>query len=183
VGLGTGYAGQDCSLASALEVVGERWTLLVVRDLFDGVRRFGDLQRHLEIPRAVLAARLRTLVDHGVVERRADRLGRHDYVLTDRGVELWPAVHALTQWGEKHCAPRGPRRVVTHAACGVPLDAHGHCPACLMAPSPWHVDVRPGPGVDPRPREDAVSRALRRPRRLLTPLVADPAGERVARST
>ena len=69
--LGSDYAGQSCSLARCLEIVGERWTLLIVRDLFFGVRRFSDLQRHLDIPRAVLSARLATLVDAGLVERRA----------------------------------------------------------------------------------------------------------------
>ena len=66
--LGTDYAGQPCSLARTLEIVGERWTLLIVRDLFFGVRRFSDLQRHLDIPRAVLASRLAALVEAGVVE-------------------------------------------------------------------------------------------------------------------
>ena len=97
--LGTDYAGQPCSLARTLEIVGERWTLLIVRDLFFGVRRFSDLQRHLDIPRAVLASRLAALVEAGVVEP-------DPYRLTERGEELWPAVHALMQWGE----PRGEHR-------------------------------------------------------------------------
>ena len=112
--LGRDYARQDCSLARAMEVVGERWTLLVLRDLFYGVRRFTDLHRHLDIPRAVLSTRLATLVEHGLVERRGERPGRHAYVLTDRGIELWPAVHALTHWGDRHYAARGPRQVFTH---------------------------------------------------------------------
>src|SRR5688500_12687110 len=86
--LGTDYAGQTCSLARTLEVVGERWTLLIVRDLFFGVRRFSDLQRHLDIPRAVLSARLAALVEAGIVEP-------DPYRLSERGEELWPAVHAL----------------------------------------------------------------------------------------
>src|SRR5688572_16684286 len=105
--LGTDYAGQTCTIARALEVVGERWTLLVVRDLFFGVRRFGDLQAHLDIPRAVLSARLTGLVEHGLAERRPYRPGRDEYVLTPRGEELWPAVHALARWGERHFAPGG----------------------------------------------------------------------------
>ena len=71
--LGTDYAGQGCSLARTLEVVGERWTLLILRDLFFGVRRFSDLQRHLDIPRAVLSARIAALVEGGLVERRPYR--------------------------------------------------------------------------------------------------------------
>src|SRR4051812_9531236 len=118
--LGTDYAGQTCSLARTLEIVGERWTLLIVRDLFFGVRRFTDLQRHLDIPRAVLAARLATLVEVGVVEP-------DPYRLTEAGEELWPAVHALMQWGEQHASPGGPRRVFAHADCGTDLDAAGTC--------------------------------------------------------
>jgi DNA-binding HxlR family transcriptional regulator len=183
VTLGRDYATQNCSLARTMEVVGERWTLLVVRDLFYGVRRFTDLRADLDIPRAVLAARLATLVDHGVVERRAYRPGRHEYLLTDRGIDLWPAVHALARWGEKHYAAQGPRRVFTHSVCGVPLEPGGQCPACLITPSPAYVDVRPGPGADFEARDDPVSRALRRPHRLLTTLLDDEPARRVARST
>ncbi|HEX6945115.1 MAG TPA: helix-turn-helix domain-containing protein, partial [Casimicrobiaceae bacterium] len=112
--LGTDYAGQTCSLARTLEVVGERWTLLIVRDLFFGVRRFSDLQRHLDIPRAVLAARLATLVEEGIV-------APGPYRLTEAGEELWPAVHSLMQWGERHASPGGPRRVFAHVDCGSDL--------------------------------------------------------------
>ena len=88
--LGTDYAGQACSLARTLEVVGERWTLLILRDLFFGVRRFSDLQRHLDVPRAVLSARIATLVEGGLVERRPYRPGRDELLLTERGEELCP---------------------------------------------------------------------------------------------
>ena len=168
--LGTDYAGQSCSLARTLEIVGERWTLLIVRDLFFGVRRFTDLQRHLDIPRAVLAARLTTLVDHGLVERRPYRAGRDELTLTTAGEELWPAVHALLQWGERHCSPAGPRRVFAHAACGTDLTPAGRCAACEVTPAPGAVEMRPGPGAGPPQRQDAVSIALREPRRLLEPL-------------
>jgi DNA-binding HxlR family transcriptional regulator len=171
--LGTGYAGQSCSLARTLEVVGERWTLLILRDLLFGVRRFSDLQRHLDIPRAVLAARLGALVEHGVVERRPYGAGREEIVLTPRGEELWPAVHALMQWGERHQAPGGARRLFAHVACGTDLAPSGHCPACGAVPPPAEVEMRPGPGfgTGPAARDDAVSTALREPRRLLDPLV------------
>ena len=165
--LGTDYAGQSCSLARTLEIVGERWTLLIVRDLFFGVRRFTDLQRHLDIPRAVLAARLATLVDHGLVERRPYRAGRDELTLTARGEDLWPAVHALLQWGERHCAPEGPRRVFAHVTCGTELTPAGWCKACSVTPPPGAVEMRPGPGAGPPRRDDAVSVALREARRLL----------------
>jgi len=162
--LGTDYAGQPCSLARTLEIVGERWTLLIVRDLFFGVRRFSDLQRHLDIPRAVLASRLAALVDAGVVEP-------DPYRLTASGEELWPAVHALMQWGERNEAPGGPRRVFAHADCGTDLDAAGRCPSCGFVPHAGALVMRPGPGARPPQRDDAVSIALRQPRRLLEPLL------------
>jgi len=162
--LGSDYAGQTCSLARTLEVVGERWTLLIVRDLFFGVRRFSDLQRHLDVPRAVLAARLAMLVEEGIVEPGP-------YRLTGRGEELWPAVHALMQWGERHHSPGGPRRVFTHAVCGGELDEGGRCPACGSVPPAGELVMRPGPGATPPKRDDAVTLALREPRRLLEPLL------------
>jgi DNA-binding HxlR family transcriptional regulator len=169
--LGTDYAGQSCPLARTLEVVGERWTLLVLRDLFFGVRRFSDLAAHLDIPRAVLSARLASLVEQGVVERRPYRADRCEFHLTSAGRELWPALYTLTEWGERHHPARGgARRLWMHAACGTSLDAAGECPTCGIEPAPGDIETRPGPGRDRPPREDAVSRALRRPHRLLTPL-------------
>src|SRR5919198_614150 len=99
--LGKDYERQDCSLARALEVIGERWTLLVVRDAFYGVRRFNEFQAHLDIPKAVLSDRLAGLVDEGIFERRPDpeHAGRHLYQLTPAGRDLWPALYALLVWG------------------------------------------------------------------------------------
>src|SRR5580692_8612913 len=99
--LGKDYQRQDCSLARALEVVGERWTLLIVRDAFYGVRRFNDFSGHLDAPRTVLSSRLRTLTDAGVLERKPDpeHAGRYLYELTKSGRGLWPAVYALSLWG------------------------------------------------------------------------------------
>jgi DNA-binding HxlR family transcriptional regulator len=164
------YEGQDCAIARALEIVGERWTLLVLRDCFFGVRRFSDLHAHLDIPRAVLAGRLADLVGAGVLARRQYRPGREEYVLTERGVGLWPALFALAQWGEQYLSPRGQRRVFAHAHCGTGLDGTGLCPACREVPPPADLEVRPGPGFDPTRHEDRVSVALREPHRLLEPL-------------
>jgi DNA-binding HxlR family transcriptional regulator len=169
--LGTDYGGQDCSLARALELVGERWTPLILRDAFVGVRRYRDFLDHLDIPRAVLAARLQALVDAGVLtkERYQDSPPRDEYVLTAMGRELWPALHLLSQWGERHLSEHGPRRVYTHLPCGSRLEA-GACPACGTV-RPEDVEVRPGPGAGTT-RTDAVSVALRQPHRLLDPLRA-----------
>ncbi|PZF85348.1 winged helix-turn-helix transcriptional regulator [Jiangella anatolica] len=167
--LGTDYSGQDCSLARALELVGERWTPLILRDAFVGVRRYRDFLDHLDIPRAVLAARLQALVDAGVMakERYQDSPPREEYVLTAKGRELWPALHLLGQWGEQHLTERGPRRLYTHLPCGSRL-RNGSCPSC-GAVELEDVEVRPGPGLVST-RTDAVSVALREPRRLLDPL-------------
>jgi DNA-binding HxlR family transcriptional regulator len=164
------YEGQACALAHALEVVGERWTLLIVRDLFFGVTRFTDLQAHLDVPRAVLTARLALLVEAGIAERRPYAHGRSEHVLTDAGLELWPIVHLLMQWGERHLVAGRPVRVFTHATCGTDLAQDGACPACGTAPPPADIEMRPGPGTPRVVRTDPVSVALREPHRLLTPL-------------
>ncbi len=112
------YASQSCSVARSLEIVGERWTMLIVRDAFYGVRRFGDFVTHLDIPRAVLAARLKNLVAEGVMVREPGAGGHDEYALTEKGRRLWPVMRELMAWGDQYYAPRGPRRVLTHAADG-----------------------------------------------------------------
>jgi DNA-binding HxlR family transcriptional regulator len=167
--LGSDYAGQDCSLARTLELVGERWTLLVLRDCLFGVRRFTDLRARLDIPRAVLATRLADLVEAGLLERREYRPGRHEYLVTAQGAALWPAVYALMQWGEQYRAPEGRRRIFVHVSCDAEIDAGGRCPVCGALPGPAELEMRPGPALVHR-RDDPVSRALRGPHRLLTPV-------------
>ena len=166
--LGTDYARQDCSLARALEVVGERWTLLILRDCFWGVRRFSDFQAHLDISKAVLAARLDALVADGLLTRTGT--GHPEYELTDEALDLWPAVHALAQWGERRTTPGRPRRLFAHVGCG-DLEADGRCRSCGRVPPPRDLEIRPGPGADFTVRDDPVSVALREPHRLLEPLV------------
>lgn len=172
--LGKDYGDQDCSLARALEVVGERWTLLILRDAFYGVRRFSDFAAHLDIPRAVLADRLRHLVEAGLLERRPDpagRAGRELYELTGSGRELWPALHALTRWGGRFTTGRRAPRRFLHAGCDAVLDDRGTCPTCGATPDPDDIVTI---AADGRPsREDAVTAALQAPRHLLAPLVVD----------
>jgi DNA-binding HxlR family transcriptional regulator len=167
--LGKDYVDQDCALARALEVVGERWTLLILRDAFYGVRRFNDFQVHLDIPKAVLADRLSALVAEGVLERVPDPKhgARHLYELTSTGRDLWPAVHALMMWGSRHRQPNS--RVFMHAACGSVLDEAGRCPACGLTPGPDEILTEPAKGRKHR-RADPVAVALRTPHRLLEPL-------------
>jgi DNA-binding HxlR family transcriptional regulator len=167
--LGKDYAAQDCSLARALEVLGERWTLLILRDAFFGVRRFNDFQAHLDIPKAVLSDRLAGLLEDGILERRPDpqHAGRHIYQLTASGRDLWPALHALLVWGGRHRATNG--RVFKHATCSTPLDDRGRCPTCDLTPDPQ--DILSEPRARRRNvRDDPVATALRAPHRLLEPL-------------
>jgi DNA-binding HxlR family transcriptional regulator len=165
--LGSDYARQDCSLARSLEVVGERWTLLILRDAFFGVRRFSDFQAHLDISKAVLSARLDALVSDGLLTRSEG--GHPEYALTEEALGLWPALHALGQWGERRTTPGLPRRLYHHVGCG-DLGPAGACLTCDRSPAPGDIEVRPGPGSDPTMRDDPVSVALREPHRLLEPL-------------
>jgi DNA-binding HxlR family transcriptional regulator len=168
--LGKDYEGQDCSLARALEVVGERWTLLIMRDAFYGVRRFSDFCEHLDIPRAVLSDRLNGLVEHELMERRPDpeRPGRELYELTPSARELWPALHTLMSWGSRYRDKPGTPRRFMHAACGTKLDKYSHCPKCGVIPPVE--DVMTVGGRIPF-RDDRVSAALQPKRRMLEPLV------------
>lgn len=167
--LGTGYDAQGCFLARALEVVGERWTLLILRDCFYGVRRFGDLLAHLDISRGVLTERLDGLVDAGVLDRHPD--GRTvEYTLTAAGLELWPVIRQLMTWGERHVpADHRPRRF-THSTCGNDVDAEGRCAACSIVPDVRDLIVRPGAAQHPHLRTDPVALALQEPHRMLTPI-------------
>ncbi|MEV6693452.1 helix-turn-helix domain-containing protein [Micromonospora sp. NPDC051196] len=127
-----GY-GQDCSIARALEVVGERWTLLIVRNAMAGDCRFESLLDSLGIARNVLAQRLNTLVEVGILERvpYRDRPVRHEYRLTVRGRELSPVLAALMQWGDRHCpAEQPPGHLMMHTPCDQPIELVVLCPSC-----------------------------------------------------
>ncbi|GAA1904665.1 hypothetical protein GCM10009737_01650 [Nocardioides lentus] len=167
--LGVDYAAQQCAVARTLEVVGGRWTMLIVRDCFFGVRRFSDLREHLGVSRAVLSERLAQLVDDGVLARVPSG-GREAYDLTPKGLALWPVLVALLAWGDEHASPGGARRLFSHAACGTDLDRAGGCPACGLAPPPHDVVMRPGPGSTGPQGPGRVSAALQQPRRLLDPV-------------
>jgi DNA-binding HxlR family transcriptional regulator len=126
------YAGQDCSIARSLEILGDRWTLLVVRCALGGITRFDDFRRHLDIADNVLANRLLRLTADGVLERRPyqERPIRHEYHLTDKGRELWPVLVSLVEWGDRHYAPNGPPRIIIHAECGGQVAQHLDCASC-----------------------------------------------------
>jgi DNA-binding HxlR family transcriptional regulator len=169
------YADTNCSLARALEVVGERWTLLIVRDAFHGVRRFGDFAAQLGIPRAVLTNRLRSLTQEGVLTRGRDAGGPVEYRLTAKGQALWPVVRTLMNWGDEFYSPGGVRRALHHDQDGGALDPEGRCPICgTVVPVP-EIRIGPGPGYEPSDAAlDPVSAAMITPRRLLEPITASP---------
>ena len=121
-----------CSVARTLEVVGEWWTLLVLRDAFRGVRRFDDFQRSLGIARNILADRLATLVEHGILQRRRyqDRPDRYEYRLTEKGLDLYPVLLAMMRWGDRWSSDGVPPVRLTHRACGHEVTPEMRCPAC-----------------------------------------------------
>jgi DNA-binding HxlR family transcriptional regulator len=165
--LGRDYAGQNCSVARALEVVGERWTLLILRDAFFGVTRFELWQRRLRIAPNILAKRLDSLVAAGVLERERyqERPERFDYRLTPRGKELFPVIMGLLSWGDANRAPDGPPALARHAACGAPVTRWGRCEPCGRELDPdevaWHWGPGSGrpPGLRPRPPAAPAPRA------------------------
>jgi DNA-binding HxlR family transcriptional regulator len=151
------YDTQVCSIARSLEVVGDRWTMLVVRDLMLGVHRFDDFQRRLGIARNTLTDRLQRLVDDGIVSRRRyqERPERFEYHLTRKGVDLWPVVVSLMKWGDRYLAPGGPPRVIRHRDCGGEVDEHLSCVRCGQRLWAWDTVTEPGPGAAP---QEALSR-------------------------
>lgn len=150
--LGNQYTSQTCSIAGTLDVVGERWSLLIVRDLLLGLRRFDELQAHLGIARNVLGARLTKLAEQGVIERRLyqQRPPRYEYVLTEKGLDLWPTMVALMQWGDRYASPAGgPPVVLEHRGCGGAVDEHRTCVACGRKLKARDVRAHAGPGAAP----------------------------------
>jgi DNA-binding HxlR family transcriptional regulator len=140
------YDGQNCSIARALEVVGERWTLLIVRDAFLGRRRFDEFQESLGIARNVLAERLGRLVDEGVLERvrYSDRPERYEYRLTNKGRDLQVALAGLRQWGDKYLSEKPPT-LLRRRSDGVPVTA-ALVPKGSAVVHAREVEIVPGPG-------------------------------------
>jgi DNA-binding HxlR family transcriptional regulator len=144
------YEGQDCSIARSLEVLGERWTLLVLREAFRRVRRFEDFQRNLGIARNVLTDRLTRLVDEGILSREPyqNRPVRFEYRMTDKGRALWPVMMTLMQWGDRYYGgDAGPPVIVRHRDCGGELTTHLTCAKCGVELGPRDVVGEPGPGA------------------------------------
>ncbi|HEX3825860.1 MAG TPA: helix-turn-helix domain-containing protein [Sporichthyaceae bacterium] len=144
----TSFEDVNCSVAQCLEVVGEWWSLLIVRDAFLGVRRFDDFQARLGISRSVLNQRLTRLVEQGVLDRvrYQEHPPRDEYRLTDKGRDLWGVVTVMRQWGDKWAAPDGPPIEVVHKACGHLSEARFTCSHCGEAVGPRSMQAVVGPG-------------------------------------
>ena len=148
--LGRTYDGQNCSIAKSLELIGERWTMLIVREVFLGNRRFDEIATRLDIARNVLTARLTRLVDEGVLTkaRYQERPERFEYRLSEKGIELWPTIITLMKWGDRYYAPpEGKPRIVRHRDCGGEVTGHLTCDRCGASLTAREVVSEPGPGV------------------------------------
>ena len=157
--LGKTYDSQICSIARALELIGERWTLLIVRDaLFAGVTRFNDHQHNLGIATNILKTRLDALIEAGLMARQTAPNSQHEYVLTDKGRALEPALIALTHWGDQWATDAQPPIVYRHSRCGAEVSVQTSC-AVHGTIDPAAVAPEPGPGMP------AAYLANRRPRR------------------
>lgn len=148
--LGRTYDAEVCSIARALEVVGERWSVLIVRNaLFAGATRFADFQRSLGIATNVLASRLDGFVEAGIMRRHrySEQPEAYEYLLTEKGRDLAPALIALTAWGDRWSAPDGPPVLYRHSACGSDVRPEVVCTSCGEVHDLEQVDAHPGPGM------------------------------------
>ena len=145
-----------CSIGRAMDILGERWTFLILREAFYGIRRFSDMQRNLGIARNILSARLQALVRNGILERRRyqEEPERFEYRLTEAGRELYPALITIMRWGDRNlCADAGPPVNLRHA-CGHEADPVLVCSHCREELHPHDVTPVPGPGAE---RRDAAA--------------------------
>jgi DNA-binding HxlR family transcriptional regulator len=148
--LGKTYDSEVCSIARALEVVGERWSVLIVRNaLFAGSTRFTDFQRSLGIAPNILKTRLDGFVDAGIMRRQqySEQPELYEYLLTDKGRDLAPALIALTEWGDRWAAPDGPPILYRHSTCSSPVSHEVVCGTCGRVADPAEVVALPGPGM------------------------------------
>jgi DNA-binding HxlR family transcriptional regulator len=146
------YDPANCAIGAALEILGERATFLVLREAFNGVRRFDDMQRRTAIPRQVLSGRLARLVDEGLLRKvpyqEAGQRSRSEYRLTSKGLDLYPVLVALMQWGDRYEAgPDGPPVLLRHRDCGEPVRLQLSCRAGHTLESARDVTPVPGPSA------------------------------------
>ena len=142
----------NCAIGAAVDILGDQATFLVLRETFNGVRRFADMQRRTGIPRQVLSSRLARLVGEGLLRKvpyqEAGQRSRGEYRLTSKGLDLYPVLVALMQWGDRYEAgPEGPPVLLTHRDCGEPLRLQMACRAGHLVESARDVTPVPGPGA------------------------------------
>jgi DNA-binding HxlR family transcriptional regulator len=139
----------NCSIARALDVLGEWWTLLVIREAFRGVRRFDGFVERLGIAPNILSVRLKRLVAHGILDARlyAEHPARYEYRLTAKGRQLFPVIVSLLQWGDRWYADDGPPAVLMHETCAHPADPRFTCGHCGESLDPRQTRAIPGPGA------------------------------------
>ncbi|MCP2249037.1 winged helix-turn-helix transcriptional regulator [Lentzea aerocolonigenes] len=145
----TSFSGMACSIARTLDVIGEPWSPLILRDVWVGMSRFEQLQADLGISRKVLTERLNHLVEQGVLERRPyDARPRYEYLLTPKGLELVDLLMVMKSWGDRWLAgSAGPPVLYRHHACGQIADVELRCDRCGEPMRGGDVDLLPGPGV------------------------------------
>jgi DNA-binding HxlR family transcriptional regulator len=146
------YDSANCAIGAAVELIGERATFFVLREAFSGVRRFEAMQRRTGLPRQVLSDRLARLVEQGLLRkvpyREAGQRERHEYRLTPKGLDLYPVLVALMQWGDQHAVgPAGPPVLLRHRDCGEPVRLQLACQAGHTLESAREVTPVPGPGA------------------------------------
>lgn len=147
---------QNCSIARTLAIVGERWTLLVLREVMLGRRRFEEIRRGTGVASNILSDRLATLVEHGVLTRDGDP---PEYRVTEKGLDLQPVLTTLMQWGDRYTAgDAGPPVVHVHKACGHDAHARLHCSHCGEQIGPRDVRLRAGAGASELQREQLAAR-------------------------
>ncbi|MFI6324920.1 winged helix-turn-helix transcriptional regulator [Nonomuraea sp. NPDC050556] len=150
--MNVGFRVDNCSIERTLAIVGEKWTFLVLREAFNGVRRFADMQTMTGAPRQVLSARLARLVDEGLLRkvpyREPGQRQRDEYRLTDKGRDLYPLLVSLMHWGDRYMAdPEGPPVVLTHRDCGAPIEQHLRCADGHEVGGPREITPRAGSGA------------------------------------
>ena len=143
---------EHCTIGRAMAILGEKWTVVVLREVFNGIRRFDDMRARTGVPRQVLADRLATLVDNGVLRREPYREPgarvRHEYRLTPKGFDVYPVLIALAEWGNRYLADEdGPPLLFAHRDCEAPVHLEVHCAAGHEVVDYRRVVPRPGPGA------------------------------------
>ena len=141
---------EPCSIARPLSFLGDRWTLIVLRQAFMGTRRFEDFHAELGLSRSILADRLTVLVDVGILRREPYRDAirtRDQYRLTEKGIDLYPVLRALAAWGDKYLAEDGPFVLYRHRSCGGASEVVHRCAACGEQLTARDVEFSPGPGL------------------------------------